>query len=149
MHRRSSVSMRPIGLPQRDFTVTRGIFAAEGLDFEVSFLEGILETDPDHVESLMYLGHAYTARGDHDRGLDVDLRLLRLRPDDPLVHYNLACSYALLDRSDEAVAALLCSVQLGYRDVEHIAQDEDLTSLRGDPRFQALVRQLQQEASAG
>jgi len=44
----------------------------------------------------MYLGNAYTENGMYAKGLLVDLKLSRLKPNDPLVHYNLARSYALL-----------------------------------------------------
>lgn len=140
--RKRGVSIPPIGLPKRDFTIKRGVFAEEGSDFEVRFFESILATCPDHVESLMRLANAYTTRGDHDRGLEIDLRLLRLRPQDPVVLYNLACSYSLLGRSDDALHALERSVEFGYLDREHMEQDEDLANVRADPHYQHLLKQI-------
>jgi hypothetical protein len=48
------------------------------------------------------LGDDYTRRGKFKAGLDVDTRLAKLRPDDALVYYNLACSYSLTSQMDAA-----------------------------------------------
>ncbi len=132
----------PIRLPERDFSIRGDEFPGTQEEFEIRFFESVLEHDPDHEESLVYLGHCYTARGDVERGLEMDLRLQRLRPTDPVVHYNLGCSYALLGRNDEAIAALERAVELGYRDALHMAQDKDLENLHRDPRFMKLIRSL-------
>lgn len=137
--------MQPIRLPKRDFSIERGAFALEGLDFDIHFCENILKTHPDHLDSLRFLGSAYTARGEHQRGLDTDLRLLRLDPDDPIVHYNLGCSYSLLGRIGDALAALERAVELGYRDVEHMERDEDLSNVRADRRYTRLLHRLGME----
>jgi len=136
------VEIPPIGLPDRDFTVRRGVLAAEGQDFEIQFFEEVLEANPRHVESLMFLGNAYTARGEFERGLEIDLRLLRLRPQDPIVHYNMACSYSLLGQEDAAVSALERAINLGYQDIEHMEQDEDLANVRQTPGYQRLLHGL-------
>jgi hypothetical protein len=73
-------------------------------------------------------------------GLMVDLELARLCPRESDVWYNLGCSYALAGRSDDALAALTSAVQLGYQDFHWMMQDEDLRSLRADPRFLKLTR---------
>ena len=112
--------------------------SARDLSFEVSLYESVLGRDPDNVEALLALGEALTRKGDYARGLEVDQRLSRLRPSDPVVRYNLACSLALLQRPDEAFEALGQSVELGYRDLQHLDADPDLASLRQDPRFAAL-----------
>lgn len=100
------------------------------LDIEISFLEGIVLRDPEFVEALQILGDDYTRRGMLDKGLKVDERLSKLRPDDPLVYYNLACSYSLSDRLELAATALQRALQLGYRDFRWMAKDPDLRKLR-------------------
>src|SRR5205085_6246373 len=66
------------------------------LDFEIDFFGGILERLPDYVDVLRIMGNNLTLKGRYMQGLQVDKRLVQLRPSDPLAHYNLACSYALL-----------------------------------------------------
>jgi Flp pilus assembly protein TadD len=73
--------------------------------FEVKFFEELVSRDPCNEEALMILGNTYTRRGDYEKGLNVDRRLVRLRPGDPTVYYNLACSYCLLRHIDESLAA--------------------------------------------
>ena len=54
--------------------------------------------------------------------------------------YNLACGYARLGRKDDALRQLDMAVENGGgRDM---ANDEDLVSLRGEARFQALVERV-------
>src|SRR5271170_4281013 len=86
------------------------------LDLEISFLEGIVRRVPGYVEALQLLGDDYTRRGRYSEGLSVDERLSQLRPDDSLVHYNLACSYSLTRQVELAIEALESAINLGYRD---------------------------------
>jgi len=111
----------------------------KGLAFEIQFYEALLADDPDFADALVPLAEAYTRAGLYDKGLDADERLARLRPDDPTVHYNLACSYALTGRKDEALHTLERAIKLGYRDVDFLMKDEDLVSLHDDERFAELI----------
>jgi Flp pilus assembly protein TadD len=104
--------------------------------------------DPDDLMTLSWLGTAYTRVGRVEDGLEIDRALVRLLPDDAIARYNLACSLALLGRPDDAFAALEDAVRLGYRDVDHLREDEDVDSLRGDPRFREIVRRLDTEAAS-
>jgi len=75
------------------------------LEVRIGFIEGIVRRDPGYVDALQLLGDHYTQRGRYSDGLEVDERLARLEPGNPLVFYNLACSYSLTDQFDRAVAA--------------------------------------------
>ena len=115
---------------------------ARDLPFEVSLYEAVVASDPANVEALMALGEAHTRAGDYARGMDVDRKLSRLRPEDPVVHYNLACSLSLLGDRDAALGTLEKAVTLGYADLAHLDKDPDLEALRQDPRFGELRRRL-------
>src|SRR5262245_29533849 len=110
------------------------------LDFELDFFGGILSRDANYVDALRVMGNLLTLRGRFADGLQIDRRLVQLRPNDPLAHYNLACSYALLRRPDQAIRTLRRAVELGYRDFQYIRDDHDLDSIRNDPRFRQLLR---------
>ena len=112
------------------------------LDFEISFYEGVLKKRPDFFQALTAVGNAYTARGDYAEGLRIDLRLKRLRRDDPMVHYNLACSYSLLGKIDSAFKTLKTAIGLGYDDFNYLRRDPDLDNLRKDKRFETLFKAL-------
>lgn len=116
------------------------------MDQEILFLEGLIRRDENYVEALQILGDDYTRRGRHAEGLSIDERLCKLRPDDALVHYNLACSYSLTVQLDLAVESLEVAINLGYRDFKWMALDPDLENLRNHAAYkkiQAKVRQIQ------
>jgi len=109
------------------------------LDTRIEFMEGLVRRDPNYVDDH------YTERGRLQEGLKVDERLARLQPDDPLVFYNLACSYSLTDQFERATLALERALQLGYRDFTWLARDPDLKKLRQQPAFadiKAKIRQM-------
>jgi len=62
--------------------------------------------------------------------------------------YNFACGAAVAGRRDEALDHLGQAIGLGYNHADAIAADEDLKSLHGDPRFDALVAKARQVATA-
>lgn len=109
---------------------------------EMEFLEALARRCPQDVAVLKALGDLYTRNGRYEDGLKMDLELSRLCPRESLVWYNLACSYALLNRTEEALASLERSIVLGYRDVRWISEDRDLDSLKKDQRFIALLQRL-------
>lgn len=111
----------------------------EDLDFEIDFFERLIKDDPRFVDALLPLAELYTKKGFHEKALEIDLALSKLRPTDDLVFYNLACSFALLNRKEEALEALEQAVKLGYDDFVHMKKDPDLKCLRGDPRFLSLL----------
>src|SRR5262249_1963654 len=93
------------------------------LEVKIGFIEGLVRRDPSYVEACQLLGDHSTQRGRHAASLEVDERLARLEPRNPLVFYNLACSYTLTDQFDRAAAALQRAVELGYRDFNWLQRD--------------------------
>lgn len=113
------------------------------LDFEIEFFARVLEACPDYVDVLRVMANNLTLKGRYAEGLQIDKRLVQLRPSDPLAHYNLACSYALLKRSELAIKTLRRAVELGYRDFRYMREDRDLDSIRHDPRFRQVLREYE------
>jgi tetratricopeptide (TPR) repeat protein len=114
----------------------------ESLDFEIGFYTAIIEKNPEYVDALSLLGDAYTRKGLYAEGLEIDRRITTLKPRDPIAHYNLACSYSLLQRKKEAIQSLRRSIALGYNDIAHIATDADLAFLRKERSFHRILRRL-------
>ncbi|MBF0532889.1 MAG: hypothetical protein HQL23_07335 [Candidatus Omnitrophica bacterium] len=111
-------------------------------EFEISFYEGILVHAPNFFEVLVVLGDLYTKNGHYRKGLMVDERLAALRADDPVVLYNLACSYSLVEQLDLAYRAIKQAVRRGYYDFDFMSQDQDLENLRRDTRFRRFLQRL-------
>jgi tetratricopeptide (TPR) repeat protein len=102
-------------------------------------MEGILKENPNYFDCLLYLGNAYTNIGRYEDGLRIDLKLAELRREDPIVRYNLACSYSLVGDVDSAISELETAVALGYKDIQHMEKDKDLEKLREDKRYRELI----------
>lgn len=111
----------------------------ENYNFQIKFLKELLEKDPEFVPALMALGQIYTKKGEYEKGLEVDLKLAKLCPDNPTVFYNLACSYSLLNKKTPGLKALEKAFQLGYDDLNYLFKDPDLKNLRKSKRFPTLI----------
>lgn len=112
------------------------------LDVEIGFLEGLVSKDPGYVEALQLLADDYTRRGRISDGLRVDHQLKSLRPGDPEVLFNLACSLSLAGELVSANDELLRAVEAGYRDVDWMLKDPDLAAARKDPAFRKVRARL-------
>ena len=112
---------------------------------EIKFYEEIIKNAPNFCQALTCLSSAYTKGGFWEEGLAIDRKLCRLRPQDPIVFYNLACSYSLLGKIREALAAFKKAVERGWRDLEYTYADKDLDNLRRDRRFQRFVKTIRKK----
>lgn len=112
---------------------------------EIKFYESVVKEAPNFYEALACLGDAYTRAGFWEEGLAVDKKLCYLRPQEPIAFYNLACSYSLLGRMPEALAAFKKAVHLGYRDIDYALADEDLANLRRNRRFLKFLKSIKKK----
>jgi tetratricopeptide (TPR) repeat protein len=113
---------------------------------------------PDTLRSIGNLGVDYVRDGKYAQAeelltqvLETEKRVLGPEhPDTAQSLYNLACAAAHRGDKDRAIALLSQSVDHGLprNDALGIENDTDLTSLRGDPRFVALVAHAKQLAEA-
>lgn len=113
------------------------------VEFEIAFYENVLKGAPDFIEALIAIGDLYTKAGRWQKGLEVDIKLAKLRPEDPMVHYNLACSYALLSQNQLSLASLTKAIELGYDDFDYLKSDGDLENLFKDPDVVHYIRELE------
>lgn len=114
--------------------------------FCLEFCSAVLDRRPDQYEALEAAANHFTALGYYADGLVLDERLVRMRPDDPGVLYNIACSLALVGRRGDALDALSRAVERGYSNHSHAAKDGDLAGLRDEPRFLLLLQAMRGEA---
>lgn len=112
------------------------------IDFDVEFFDKILSRSPGYVDVLSCQAQLLSRVGEHARALEMDRRLVELRPHDCIAQYNLACSLALQHQVREAVDSLQRALELGYSDFDHLENDRDLDVLRGDAGFRRLVRKF-------
>ncbi|MFQ5561099.1 MAG: hypothetical protein ACE5FU_11015 [Nitrospinota bacterium] len=104
-------------------------------DIEIKFYEELVKARPNFIHALISLGDAYTRKGFYQEGLAIDKKLAHLKPDDPIIRYNLACSLSLLGKPEESLEELKEAIFLGYNDTGYIFQDPDLENVRTHPLF--------------
>ncbi len=109
-------------------------------DFEIDFFERVLSRNPGFVNVLRALGEQLARKGHWGRSLEVEQRLLDLRPGDGIAYYNVACSLAMQGAANQAIEALALAIHNGYHDFGHLEVDPDLESLRHLPAYRALLR---------
>jgi adenylate cyclase len=108
----------------------------------IELIERALGVNP-HDARARYMGAAnFAAMGEKAKAIEWANLALRSSADEPMVFYNAACTFAVLDEHDRAVDLLERAVQLGWGDRAWMANDSDLASLRDKPRFQALLTSL-------
>ena len=131
-------------MPERQNAKSKKLTRREIRDLEVkiTFMEGIVRRDSRYVEALQILGDHYTQRGRFEYSLKIDKQLSRLEPRNPLVFYNLACSYSLNAEYDQAANALEKALSFGYRDFKWLAKDPDLLRLRKHPVYRTIEAKI-------
>jgi adenylate cyclase len=90
---------------------------------------------------------SYCRLGKQERGLEWAERALAVDAEDAGVRYNVACLYSLEGQTERAIECLEEAVRCGFGNREWFERDPDLASLRGHPRFQALLRGKHEAAS--
>lgn len=108
----------------------------------VSAAEEALRLNPDDVRALYFGSGALMGLGERERALEWADRAAAMDPDDPGVHYNLACTYALGGLVERSLDHLDRAVELGYGAVEWLEHDSDLDPLRSHPRYAGLVERM-------
>ncbi len=99
-----------------------------------------LSLHPGDSRALYFGANALSQLSQRERSLEWLDRAMAIEPDEPGVYYNVACVYALLGESEKAIDCLEKSVTHGWGQREWMEHDPDLASLRGHPRFQALLK---------
>jgi eukaryotic-like serine/threonine-protein kinase len=110
---------------------------------------GTLLTTGNFANALAELGQFAEAEDLQKDTLERVRRLYGVHdPNTSTAAYNLACMYALQGRREEALSYLEQSIQYGLivRTGLHISEDEDLKSLHGNPRFEALAAEAHGQA---
>jgi TolB-like protein/Tfp pilus assembly protein PilF len=105
-------------------------------------LERHLKMNPDDARAYHLGAGTLVALGEIDRAKRWLHRAIEIDPDDPIVQYNVACNLATLGETDDAIRYLTRVVETRAISAAWIRNDEDLASLRGDPRFEKLMQTL-------
>jgi adenylate cyclase len=108
----------------------------------VESIEKHLELNPDEARAYSLGASVLIRLGKTEHSKRWTQQALRLAPSDPLVLYNAACNWALLGETDHALDGLEHALEAGVAVGDWINHDPDFESLRGHPRFQAIVKRI-------
>ena len=75
------------------------------------------------------------SKGEYEEALAKQLIVVEKQPENPVAHFNVGCFAARAGHDDQAIEALRRSVELNEHIKDLIATDDDLDSIRQDPRF--------------
>jgi adenylate cyclase len=101
-----------------------------------------LELNPDDPRAATMCAVSACRLGRKAEGFEWAQRAVAVDPEDAGVCYNVACLYALEGEPERAIDCLEDAFKVGFANREWIERDPDLDSLRGLPRFQALLGRL-------
>jgi putative intracellular protease/amidase len=104
----------------------------------VATLEKAVALGQTNPLTLSELGSAQLGTGAYGAAASTYEQLVALRGA-PADAYGLACARARQGQTESALAALEQSVRLGLRNVDRARLDDDLASLRGNPRLAQIL----------
>lgn len=94
---------------------------------------------PSDVSVAIALGWCYKRTHRLAQAIDALERAERHNPDEPLLHYNLACYWSLAGNAPKALDELATALELDPDLRNLIADESDFDQLRGNPEFERLT----------
>jgi tetratricopeptide (TPR) repeat protein len=146
-----------LDLPRRALEILQSQSDWATMQFEASFLTGealralgryrdalkpleqAAALKPGHVGVAIALGWCYKRTHRLAQAIDALDRACREFPDEPLLHYNLACYWSLAGDSSKALDQLALALDLEPDLRGRIEGENDFDPLRGNPDFNRLA----------
>jgi len=95
---------------------------------------------PNEARAHILLATSYAWLNARSEAMAEGKKAAKMSAKDPVMMYNLACLYSILNEKDEAVHWLSESIRYGRRDFEWMKRDPELESIRSHPGYLALLR---------
>jgi tetratricopeptide (TPR) repeat protein len=103
----------------------------------------LTEKEPEKGLNWYRLGASRLALKEYKPALAGFEAALKCGAPEGQVRYGMARAHAKLSEKDAAIACLEKSAAIGFARAEVVTKEDDLTSLRDDPRFAAVVQKLE------
>lgn len=104
----------------------------------------VLQAD-DPAALMVRAQQAYTAK-DYAKCAELYVAAVKTGGTGSTTPYNAACCHALAGNTGEAFVWLTKAIQAGWRDVDHLKKDSDLTSLHSDERWAQIIKRCEKAA---
>ena len=105
----------------------------------LELIERRLQLAPHDARARYFGAITLASLGQREKALEWAEMVLDSEEEEGNVLYNIACVFAQLGEGERAIGLLERAVELGWRDRAWLETDTDLSSLRGTPRFEALL----------
>ena len=104
----------------------------------VEALEAHINEVPDDARARMQLAITFASLDREEDAMREARLAMLLRPNEPTVLYNAACTFCMLNRKAEGLEAIRKAWDAGFKDAVWARRDPDLALLRDDPEFNRL-----------
>jgi len=101
-----------------------------------------LHHDPELNAVYINMSNAYLKGQQYEEAKKTLDSFKMKAPENPHLHYNLACYYSLTHQETASLEALQKSIHLGYKNPDDAQSDPDLANLRQTTEFQQWVKTL-------
>ena len=95
---------------------------------------------PDDARAHIYYANSLVITENIEQAKNEAAKAVELNPNDPLMLYNAACFYSLLNDKKTAIEAIKNAFAAGYQDYEWAKRDSDLVNIRQEPVFIELMK---------
>jgi Flp pilus assembly protein TadD len=106
----------------------------------VKAYEAFLRDNPSNGRGWFNLGYALHYSSEHAKAIQAFEHAIQFGYRKPTSLYNIACANAMMGNTDAAFDWLQKSADEGFDVAGYVNGDEDLASLRSDPRFKRFAR---------
>jgi serine/threonine protein kinase/Tfp pilus assembly protein PilF len=116
--------------------------AAEAYAEALEVCDRHIALNPDDGRGLTMGAVARARSGDRAGALDWVERAIAAEPDDPVILYAAAGTFAVLGLRDRAITTFARAIDLGFANRQWIEEDPDFDNIRDDERFRAVLQGL-------
>lgn len=120
-------------------------YSKQGWAPAIQTYESFLRDNPNNGRGWFNLGYALHYSREHSRAIQAFEQSIQFGYRKPTSLYNIACGHAMMGNRDAAFEWLEKSVDAGFDIEGYINGDDDLDSLRSDPRFKRFSRMADDE----
>ena len=105
-------------------------------------LRQVVGDDPENGMAWFQLGYCLHVSGELEAAIKAHKRATKFEQVEILATYNLACAYALQEKTDQAIETLELALERGFADARQLQSDSDLDSIRDDDRFKSIAKKI-------
>jgi len=120
-------------------------YSKQGWAPAIKTYESLLRANPNNGRGWFNFGYALHYSREHSRAIQAFGQAIQFGYRKPTSLYNIACGHAMMGNRDAAFEWLEKSVDAGFDIEGYINSDDDLDSLRSDPRFKRFSRMADDE----